>query len=60
MVDQKRHPLLTALIAQGIVKLEGSEYVGQASDGVWVSLGDIYDTDRIERYLKDYPTPDRW
>lgn len=50
---------LTDLIGRGIVwELPSGEFIGTASDGIEVSLGDCRDS--TEAYLVTHPTPDTW
>jgi hypothetical protein len=51
---------LEALIEEGTVKLEGHDYLGLASDGVWVSLGEKGEEKILEKYFEDYPGPETW
>ena len=51
-------PLLSALIDEGTVWTEEGYFVGRASDGVVVLLGE-YEKD-VEGYLREYPSPERW
>lgn len=53
-------PRLQALLDAGTIKLDGHEYVGTAADGVEVSIGEADETRRIESYLAENPTPDKW
>jgi hypothetical protein len=52
--------LLTKLMDNGDIFLDGETYVGKASDGVEVQIGMVGEEDRIEKYLKSYPSPDTW
>ncbi len=60
ILSQKTHPILFALLQSKVVKVEGSEYVGLASDRVWVNIGLCGEETNCEDYLKDHPTPDKW
>jgi len=56
-------PLLDSLIAADVVRTDGIEYIGRASDGVEVTIGCVLtdkDLVRLEAWLRDYPTPDKW
>lgn len=44
----------------GVVYVDDTNYIGIASDGVHVILGDIDDLTSIENYLAAYPNPDNW
>jgi len=46
------------LIDKGTIVLENNEWIGQASDGVWVRLGDSLDG--CEAYLALCPSPCDW
>lgn len=59
-------PILDALERQGVIwgdklEWEGRErdWQGRASDGVVLSFG-ISTRAKLERYLREYPTPDKW
>lgn len=49
-----------ALLAAGTIRVEGSDYVGTASDGTIVLLGTVGFEERLLDYLTFYPTPDKW
>ena len=56
-------PILDELMADGIVRKEGFEYVGMASDGVEVGIGCVLedgDLMNLEEWLEKFPTPDLW
>lgn len=53
-------PLLDSLLASGVVWVEGSDYIGRASDGVVVSIGIVGMERTAEDYLKIHSTPDTW
>ena len=55
-----KYPTLTSLLLTGVVRLDGSEYVGRASDGIEVRLGHVTMPESTEAYLKAYPTPKDW
>jgi len=57
---KEEFPILASLIEQNLVCKEGSEYVGLASDGLLVSLGNIVEPHLVEKYLQARPTPDLW
>lgn len=63
-VNQKPGKRLQALLDAGTVYLDNStpaaHYVGKASDGQEVSIGDPMFCSQIEAYLADHPTPDSW
>ena len=40
--------------------VENREFVGTASDGTEVTLGEFDNPGSLMRYLKDHPTPDTW
>ena len=54
------YPILHRLMAAKIVWFDEDdrEYVGLASDGVEVSLGN--EKNQVERFLTNSPTPDKW
>ena len=55
------HPILDSRIADGtIFSISNGEYIGQASDGVFVQMGYVGDEERLEKYLTANPTPDMW
>lgn len=64
----KPGPILAALLRSGVVRMvpvsqhEGAtvEYVGTASDGTDVNLGNVGEEKALESYLRDNPTPDKW
>ena len=52
-----------ALVAKGQARIDCVHVLGLASDGTWVSLGDVYDTRgwlALADYLSSHPTPDTW
>ena len=51
---------LKMLLANKIIEIEDNYYIGKASDGIWVQLGEIGAEDQLELYLETYPTPDKW
>lgn len=58
--NSMQFPVLTKLISEKLVWLDGNEYVGQASDGAEISLGNQGSEEGIERYLKANPSPEDW
>ena len=58
--DAAKAPLLANLIIMGLVKVQGREYIGLASDGVWVNLGNVGSELQVEGYLAAHPSPDTW
>lgn len=54
--------ILNDLIESGDIFLDESigEYVGKASDGIDVCLGDINSEESVERYLSQNPGPEYW
>jgi hypothetical protein len=57
----KPGPRLEALLASGIVWKDHSEFVGKASDGTEVQIGNDADNPaRIESYLASNPGPENW
>lgn len=60
---QKPGPRLQKLIENGdayIAYPYGIYVYGIASDGVTMMLGGTDNFEEIERYLKEYPTPEDW
>lgn len=55
-----KFPTLAALLKAGTVWQEGSAYVGRASDGVVVQVGDTINIAGTERYLSARPNPKDW
>jgi hypothetical protein len=56
-------PIMASLLERKVLSIEGLELVGQAWDGIVVSLGDvsdIYGIDRAENYLTSHPSPSDW
>jgi len=51
---------LQDLISKGIVWKDGREYIGKASDGEEVTLGDDGNLDSLYRYLASNPSPCDW
>lgn len=54
---------LQSLIDAGHVRIEGTQVVGNASDGTEVVLGDLArlrDQVSLAAYLKSHPTPYTW
>ena len=64
MNNSKKHEntekKLQEYINNGTIWIEDDEYVGKASDGIIVGLGSVGEEERMERYLKACPTPDKW
>lgn len=58
--DACRGPLLMHLMEEGHIWVDGREYVGLASDGVEVHIGQFDEEDSVEEYLKRHPTPAEW
>jgi len=54
------HPILCRLFAAGIVWIEGTDYVGRASDGIVVQVGSVATEDATEDYLESHPFPSDW
>lgn len=50
--------LLDKLIADGIVWVDGNEYVGRASDGAEVNIG--WNRKSAETYVEFHPSPAEW
>jgi len=44
----------------GTIWVDGSDYVGRASDGTVVTLGNVGREDELNRYLNAHPTPRDW
>jgi hypothetical protein len=59
-IDAKRFPTLARLVEAGLVRLQGREYVGQASDGVEVNIGAVGFERYAENYLSARPSPEQW
>ncbi len=59
-VSEKDYERLNSLIEQGIIHYEPREnqWVGKASDGIEVGLGDT--KDHVAIYLADRPEPNMW
>ena len=59
-VSEKDYQRLNFLITQGIIHYEPKElqWVGRASDGVEVGLGNT--KDKVAIYLADRPEPSMW
>ena len=53
-------PRLQALMDAGSVWAEDGAYVGKASDGVIVQIGNVGHEDTVEMYLISNPTPHHW
>lgn len=51
---------LEKLLLSGDVWIEGTDYVGRASDGVIVSLGRTDERLSVEAYLETNPLPKNW
>jgi hypothetical protein len=63
MKKAKPTPILDALLASKVIRIEKGEFVAIAKDGTEVSLGCAAipeDFQAAERYLAAYPTPDMW
>jgi len=61
-VSASSTPTLDRLIEEGLVWIEGNDYVGKAADGETVSFGLADDRNKknVERYLKANPKPEDW
>jgi hypothetical protein len=64
--SEERHPILSRLLAEGSVFIEGSNYTGRsgvpsimAPDGL-IGLGIVGDEDATEEYLRRFPNPNQW
>lgn len=53
-------PTLDRLVKEGVVMWDAMvhQWVGRASDGVWVVVG--HDAASAERYLSAHPDPKEW
>lgn len=51
---------LEKLLESGSIIAWCGEYIGTASDGVEVILGEIGREDTLESYLLSHPTPETW
>ena len=63
MVDKSvdtKHPLLTALLASGVIWVDRKEYVGRATDGTECAIGTVGYEASAELYLTTHPGPDEW
>ena len=58
--ENTQHPTLDALIAQGIVKLDGTDYYGVAADGTEVGVGTLGFEADAERFLEHNSDPKDW
>ena len=47
-------------IARKTIRIEGDNYLGLASDGEEVRLGNVQDYEATLEYLATHPTPDLW
>lgn len=52
--------LINLYMAAGIIWIEGSTYVGRASDGAVVQLGSIHELGRVVDYVNQHPGPEWW
>lgn len=52
--------LINLYMAAGIIWIEGSTYVGRASDGVVVILGSAHDLASVVDYVNQHPGPEWW
>ena len=55
-----REEYLGRLLGNKVIAIEDNYYIGKASDGVWVQLGEVGREKDLEEYLASCPTPDRW
>jgi hypothetical protein len=60
IAEQERGPRLAALMKSGKVFKDRGEYVGVADDGTEVSIGNVGEEAKVEKYLEAHPTPDTW
>lgn len=56
----KDKSIIMVLMEQGKVKIVDREYIGTASDGVEVLLGQVGNECAMLRYLADHPSPNDW
>jgi len=56
----RQTPILDGHLLAGRIITEGHEYVGEASDGTIVSLGDTSNPEQVERYLRNNPNCSDW
>lgn len=59
-INKEPTPILDKFLDDGIVWVEDGEYVGKASDGTVVSLGNFHDPGIVEIYLKHNQDPSNW
>lgn len=53
-------PLLQSMLDSGLVTLQlDLQYVGKAADGSEVVIGDIYNVEATEKFLRSVP-PEAW
>jgi len=57
--SQPSTPLLDDLMARGLIIRRDDGWTLIAADGVECALG-LVSPIRVERYLQDFPTPDKW
>lgn len=54
------HPILKLHLSDGTINRDGYDYVGQASDGKEVFIGNVGNEDQAEKYLQKHPNPTDW
>lgn len=59
MDHESKTPILDIFLSQGVIWVDGDEYVGKSSDGVIVRLGNTDQPQIAEAYLRDYK-PENW
>ena len=59
-LDPMADEYLAWLIANKVIETEDNYYIGKASDGIWVQLGEVGYELQMLSYLEVHPTPDTW
>jgi len=56
----KGKDILSNFMKDKTIFIENKEYIGKASDGAEVNLGNVGDELKLYSYLESHPKPDTW
>ncbi len=59
--QKRQYPTLARLVAARLIAVtDDGEIIGDAADGVIVSIGNVHQLAQAAQYLATHPTPDTW